>query len=162
MRAKRYDGLFRLGCFQNSQQELLLRYVNCKRIYALYRELQDSLINFTHLYESIDIEEHEKELLKYAKEKFSKYEKVKIYSPENPEVAGGILSFTIQGIHPHDIASIFNEEEVSIRSGQHCAEPLMKKLGIPATARMSFYLYNSKEDVDKAEIALQKTLEIFK
>ncbi len=109
-----------------------------------------------------NIREHDKELLAYAKEKFSKYKAVKTYSPENPEIASAALSFTIKGVHPHDIASIFNEENVAIRSGQHCAEPLSKVLGVSATARMSFYLYNDKEDIDRAMEALEKTLEIFK
>lgn len=109
-----------------------------------------------------NIAKHDAELLKYAKEIFDKYPQVHLHSPQNSEIAGSVLSFSIKGIHPHDIASIFNEEAVAIRSGHHCAQPLMEHLGVPATARMSFYLYNSEEDIDKAEIALQNVLKIFR
>ncbi|MBI4232629.1 cysteine desulfurase [Candidatus Peregrinibacteria bacterium] len=105
-----------------------------------------------------NIAQHEHNLLKYAIERFSKYPEVTLYlSPEQ----GGILSFTVKGVHPHDIASIFNQEGIAIRSGHHCNMPLMQKLQIPATARLSFYLYNTEEDIDQAEIALQKTIRIF-
>lgn len=109
-----------------------------------------------------NIAKHDAKLLKYAKEKFSKYSQINLHTPQNLEDAGAVLSFTIEGVHPHDIASIFNEEAVAIRSGHHCAQPLMERLGVPATARMSFYLYNSEADIDRAEIALQNVLKIFK
>lgn len=105
-----------------------------------------------------NIAEHERNLLKYAIERFSQYPEVTLYlSPDQ----GGILSFTVQGAHPHDIASIFNQEGIAIRSGHHCNMPLMQKLQIPATARLSFYLYNNTQDIDRAEVALQKTIKIF-
>ena len=108
-----------------------------------------------------NIEAHEKELLSYAKEKFSKYKKVHMYSPKT-ELSGGILSFNIEGVHPHDAATIFNEQNVCIRASQHCAAPLMKALNIGSTNRMSFYVYNTKEDIDMAEKALKNVLKIFK
>ncbi len=109
-----------------------------------------------------NITKHDTKLLQYAIEKLSKYSQVNLHTPRNIEEAGAVLSFTIEDVHPHDIASIFNEEAVAIRSGHHCAQPLMERLGIPATTRMSFYLYNSEEDIDRAEIALQNVLKIFK
>jgi len=108
-----------------------------------------------------NIKKHDRELLDYAKSIFSKYENVTLHSPEDPEQCGSVLSFTIKGIHPHDIASIFNEEGIAIRSGQHCAEPLLKSLNLNATARMSFYIYNTTKDIDRAETALKKVIEIF-
>jgi len=108
-----------------------------------------------------NIHNHEQTLLKYAKKVFSKYPEVKFYSPPKLEECGGILSFTVQNIHPHDIASIFNEEGIAIRSGHHCNMPLMTHLNIPATARMSFYLYNTLEDINRAETALIRTLKTF-
>lgn len=108
------------------------------------------------------IHQHEKDLLKYAKEKFSKYPEIKLYTPTNPTNAGGILSFTVNGIHPHDLATIFNEDNVCIRVGQHCAAPLMNTLKIIAVNRMSFYLYNDLKDIDQAEKSLQKALKLFK
>lgn len=105
-----------------------------------------------------NIANHDEKLLKYAIERFGKYEKVHLFTPEN---TGSILSFTIEGVHPHDIAQIFDDEAVAIRSGHHCNMPLMEHLKVPATARMSFYLYNTEEDIDRAEKALQKVLETF-
>ncbi len=102
------------------------------------------------------------ELLSYAKKQFSKYPTVKIFSPKNINDCAGVLSFTVEGIHPHDLASIFDEMGVAIRSGLHCAEPLARSLGVASTARMSFYLYNTKKDIDAAEMALQTALKIFK
>ncbi len=106
-----------------------------------------------------NIEAHEKELTSYAIELFSKHKEVKIYHPKN---GAGIVSFTIKGIHPHDIASIFNEHGVAIRSGSHCAQPLMDYIKTTSTARMSFYLYNSKADVEQAHKALKETIKLFK
>lgn len=105
---------------------------------------------------------HDRKLLAYAKKKFSKYSGVKLFSPSRLQNANSVLSFTVTGAHPHDIATIFNEEGVAIRSGMHCAEPLMSRLGVPATARLSFYLYNTKKDIDVAERALKKVLKIFR
>ncbi|MBI2037609.1 MAG: cysteine desulfurase [Candidatus Magasanikbacteria bacterium] len=104
---------------------------------------------------------HEQELLAYAKKMLAKYPQVKIFSPSQKH-AGGIISFAISGVHPHDIATIFNNEGIAIRSGLHCAEPLMNYLGVYGTARMSFYIYNTKKDIDTAEKALKKVLKTFK
>lgn len=106
------------------------------------------------------IQKHDADLRVYANELFSAYTQVKVYCPKN--TSGGIVSFTIAGVHPHDIASIFDSQGIAIRSGAHCAEPLMDYLKIPATARMSMYLYNTKGDIERAEVALQKTLKTFK
>lgn len=108
-----------------------------------------------------NVHKHEQKLLKEAKKILSKYQEVKMQSPKNIDECGGILSFTIDNIHPHDIAAIFNNEGIAIRAGHHCCQPLMKKLGLTATARLSFYLYNTEEDLEKVEKALQKTLKIF-
>ena len=105
---------------------------------------------------------HDRELLAYAKKIFSKYSGVKLFSPSRLQDAAGVLSFTVAGVHPHDIATIFNEEGVAIRSGLHCAEPLLGRLGVSATARISFYIYNTTKDIDAAEYALKKVIKIFK
>ncbi len=107
-----------------------------------------------------NINAHTKELITYAIEKFSAYPEVKLLAPPINQ-SGPVLSFTIERIHPHDIAEIFNQEGVAIRSGHHCAQPLMEALGIPATARLSFAIYNTKEEIDQAEQALIKTIWIF-
>lgn len=119
-------------------------------------------INFLEKIGIKNITEHNKKLLKYAIKKFSKYKKIKLFYTKNPQQAStSILSFSIKNIHPHDIAQIFDSEGVAIRSGHHCCEPLMDYLKVPALARMSFYLYNTFEDIDLAEKALKKTLKIF-
>ncbi len=102
---------------------------------------------------------HDMALAKYARERLRELPGIIIYGPEN---GGGTVSFNIPGVHAHDVGSILNEQGVAIRTGHHCAQPLMKRLQTPATARMSFYFYNSKEDVDAAIEALKKVYEIFK
>lgn len=131
-----------------------------------------------------NIEKHDQKLLKYAIGKFSKYEKDGVSlilptykfssakqsapssQPPSPtfdtSITSSILSFSIKGIHPHDIATIFNDEGVAIRSGYHCSQPLIEHLNLSSTARMSFYFYNTEADIDRAEIALKKTLKLFK
>lgn len=106
------------------------------------------------------IRQHDQKLLDIARQKFSKFREIRIYGPKDN--CGSILSFTINGIHPHDIAQIFDSENICIRSGHHCCQPLMERLGIPATARISFYLYNTEKDIEKAAKALKKTIKIFK
>jgi cysteine desulfurase / selenocysteine lyase len=108
-----------------------------------------------------NIHKHEQELKTYAIQKFSAYPEVTLHTPP-PSQSGSNISFTIEGIHPHDIATIFNSENVCIRAGHHCAQPLMKHLNVHSTARMSFYLYNTREDIDRAEKALIKTIKTFK
>ena len=89
---------------------------------------------------------HEKELTNYALEKLKKMNSVKLVG--NPKNKAGVISFTIKGIHPHDIATILDEDGVAIRAGQHCCQILHEKLNLPATARASFGVYNTKEDID--------------
>lgn len=96
-----------------------------------------------------NIKEHEKFLMEYAMEKISDIPYVTIQGPKSLESKGGIISFTIDDVHPHDVSTILDSYGVAIRSGHHCAQPLMKYLEVPATSRLSFYLYNSKEDVDQ-------------
>lgn len=92
---------------------------------------------------------HEKILTEYTIEKMLSLPYIKIQGSKNLEMRGGIISFTIDDIHPHDVASILDSYGVAIRAGHHCTQPLMRFLDIPATSRVSFYLYNSKEDVDQ-------------
>lgn len=95
-----------------------------------------------------NIHEYELELTAYALEKMSEIPYVKIYGPKDIENRSGVISFSIEGCHPHDVASIVDTYGVAIRAGHHCAQPLMKFLGAPATLRVSFYFYNTKEEVD--------------
>jgi len=107
------------------------------------------------------IYQHEKELTKYALEELENFEDLRMYIPPLEKLAG-IISFTMEGIHPHDISALVDEEGVAIRGGHHCTQPLMKLLGIDATARASFYLYNTKEEIDIFVEALKKAKELFK
>lgn len=118
-------------------------------------------INYLQSIGMANIRAHEKKLLGYALAELSKISGVKFYGPCDPEIQGGVLSFTLEGIHPHDIASIFDSEQIAIRAGHHCNMLLMERFGIPATARASFYIYNTEEDVDKLGSAVRKVKEIF-
>lgn len=96
-----------------------------------------------------NIAEHEKELTEYALSKMKEIPYVTIYGPRDMDSRGGIISFNIEGVHPHDVASIVDSYGVAVRAGHHCAQPLMKYLGIQASSRASFYFYNTFEEVDK-------------
>lgn len=108
-----------------------------------------------------NVEKIEKELISYAIEEISKLDYVKIYGPRDIEKRGGVLSFEIEGVHPHDVASIFDTFGVCIRAGNHCAQPLMRYLGVNATSRASIYFYNTKEDIDRLIEAIKKTYDMF-
>ena len=107
-----------------------------------------------------NIQKHEKELMDYGLEKLRKNNSVNIIG--NPKDRGGVISFTIKGIHPHDIATILDEDGVAIRAGHHCCQILHDKLNLPATARASFGVYNTKEDIDKLDQSINNCKKIFK
>ena len=108
------------------------------------------------------IQEIEAELLEYAREELQKLDFVKLYMTPNKENHSSVISFNVKGVHPHDVASILDANGICVRSGNHCAQPLMRYLGIDSTCRASFYIYNTKEDVDRLVDALKKTYEMFK
>lgn len=108
-----------------------------------------------------NIEEYEKELTDYALEKLKKIQGIKIYRPKNDK-ASSIISFNLTNVHGHDVASLLDDHDICIRAGHHCTMPLMKKLSIVGTARISFSFYNTKEDVDKLVNVLIKINEKFK
>lgn len=108
-----------------------------------------------------NIEKAEKELMSYALEELNKLSYVKVYGPKEVEKRGGVISFEIDGVHPHDVASIFDTYGVCIRAGNHCAQPLMRYMGINSTSRASIYIYNTKEDIDRLLEAVKKTYDMF-
>ena len=108
-----------------------------------------------------NVEKIEKNILEYALEKLQELDFIEIYGPKNIEEHASVISFNIKGIHPHDVATVLNNNGVCIRSGNHCAQPLLRYMGIDSTCRASFYIYNTKEDVDKLIEALYKTKEMF-
>ncbi len=111
---------------------------------------------------SLDVEAvrlHDEQLVTYARQKLSGFAGMTVYGPAR---SGGIVSFNVPGVHPHDVASILNEAGVAIRAGHHCAQPLMQRLKVPATSRISFSVYNSEADVDAACEGLNNVYKIFK
>ncbi|MDQ7160493.1 cysteine desulfurase [Lactococcus lactis] len=107
------------------------------------------------------IHQHEIELIDYLMPKLQEIEGLKIYGPKDNVKRGGLIAFNIEGLHPHDVATALDMEGVAVRAGHHCAQPLLNYLETPATARASFYLYNTKADCDKLVEALKKTKEFF-
>ena len=103
----------------------------------------------------------EQEVINYAREELSKLDFLTLYLTPNKENHSGVISFNIKGVHPHDVASILDSNGVCVRSGNHCAQPLLRSLGIDSTCRASFYIYNTKEDVDNLVNGLKKTYEMF-
>ena len=106
-----------------------------------------------------NIMQHEKEITEYGLQEIKKNNSVKIIG--DPKNRGSIISFTIKGIHPHDIATILDEDGVAIRAGHHCCQILHEKMGVIATARVSLGVYNSKEDIDVLSNAIKKCIKIF-
>jgi len=104
---------------------------------------------------------HEQNILEYALNELNKLNYLEIYGSQNIENRGGIISFNIQGIHSHDSATIIDSKGVAVRSGHHCAQPLMEYLGINSTLRASFYIYNDKEDIDALIRGIKKAKEMF-
>jgi len=109
-----------------------------------------------------NIRNHEVELTKYALEKMTKIKGITLYGTKDMERRGGVISFNFNDVHPHDVATIIDKEGVAIRSGHHCAQVLMEKLNVAATNRASFYIYNTKEEVDKLISSLEKVAKVFK
>ena len=107
------------------------------------------------------IQGHDREIVEYAREKLSKLDYLDIYMTPNVENHSAVISFNIKGVHPHDVASILDSENVCVRSGNHCAQPLMRFLDIDSTCRASFYIYNTKEDVDRLVAGIEKAYKMF-
>ena len=111
-------------------------------------------------YEEIEKKEHE--LVEYVLPKLLQIDGLTVYGPKEPDKHTGVISFNLDGIHPHDVATALDMEGVAVRAGHHCAQPLMKYLKIPATVRASFYFYNTKADADQLIEAILATKEFFK
>jgi cysteine desulfurase/selenocysteine lyase len=102
---------------------------------------------------------HEVELLRYATERISAIEGVRIIGTARKKAS--VLSFVIDGIHPHDIGTILDQEGIAVRAGHHCAQPVMQRFKVPATARASFAFYNTKEEIDVLARTIERVIEIF-
>lgn len=117
-------------------------------------------VDFLTQWEWSDIQKHESTVMKYMEDKLSEVPGIKRFGTSKNR--GSIYSFTLDGIHPHDVGTILDREGVAVRTGHHCAQPLMDFYGIPATARASLSMYNSKEDVDALFNGLLKVRKVFK
>jgi len=107
------------------------------------------------------IRQHEQELTGYALDQLRTVEGLTVYGPRTIEERGGVVSFNLNGLHPHDVGTVLDHEGVAVRAGHHCAKPLMRRLGVAATARASFYVYNGRDDVDRLIQALAVTKSFF-
>ena len=119
----------------------------------------DQSIKFLEKIGIENIIKHEKELMDYARQVLGKNNSVKLIG--NPKEKGAVISFTIEGVHPHDIATILDEDGIAVRAGHHCCQILHEKLGLPGTARVSFGVYNNKNDIDKLNNSINKCKKIF-
>ncbi len=107
-----------------------------------------------------NIAAHEHEMIEYTLERLEEIPGLKVFGP-SADKKGGVASFTFEGVHPHDVAQILDQDGVAIRAGHHCAQPLHEKFGIPATSRASFYLYSTKDEVDKLVEGIYKVKKVF-
>ena len=107
------------------------------------------------------IEQHEHELAAYAMEQMSKIEGLTIYGPKDPSKRAGIVTFNLNDVHPHDVATVLDMQGIAVRAGHHCVQPLLTYLGVQSTARASFYFYNTKKDADRLIEAIIATKEFF-
>lgn len=105
---------------------------------------------------------HEQELTRYTLDKLAEIKGLKVYGTTNMSHRGGVISFNFHDIHPHDVAQIIDEDGIAMRSGHHCAQVLMEKLGVAATSRASLYIYNTKDDIDALIESLHKVAKVFK
>lgn len=108
-----------------------------------------------------NVRNHEKQLTRYALDAFKQFEELDVYGPEDEDRHGGIVTFQHADIHPHDLGTVLDRHGIAVRTGHHCSMPLMRDLGVIATARASFYLYNTEEEIDMLVEGLKETLRYF-
>jgi len=107
------------------------------------------------------IRRHEEELVEYAMNRLGEFDDVEMYGPPAGEERGGVVAFNLEGVHAHDLSSICNDFGVAIRAGDHCTQPLHDRMGVAASARASFYLYNTREEVDRLIEAIEHARDLF-
>jgi len=109
-----------------------------------------------------NIQGHERELTEYAHDRLGKVKGIRIYGPENPGTKAGVISFNLGDVHAHDMATLLDEDGIAVRSGHHCAQPLMERLGVSSTTRASVYVYNNEEEIDRLAESVKRAGRIFK
>jgi cysteine desulfurase/selenocysteine lyase len=109
-----------------------------------------------------DVRVHEADLTQYALSRLDEVPGLTIYGPPAGEPRGTLASFAIEGVHPHDVAEILGRDEICIRAGHHCAQPLMRCLGVPATSRASFGVHNTREEIDRLIDGLANVRKVFR
>ena len=109
-----------------------------------------------------NVRDHDRGITKYALEALGRVKDLKIYGPTDAETRGGVVSFNLADVHAHDMASMLDEDGIAVRSGHHCAQPLMERLGVAATTRASFYLYNTEEEIDRLVGSVERAGRVFK
>jgi cysteine desulfurase / selenocysteine lyase len=107
------------------------------------------------------VREHERALVDYGLERLEDVRGLTLYGPREPEIHGGAISFSVAGVHPHDLATLIDREGIAVRAGHHCTQPLMDRLGVPATTRASFYIYNDAGEIDQLVSGIQKAQKVF-
>src|SRR3989344_4968827 len=115
-----------------------------------------------NLFSMEKIQQDEKKLAKYCIEQLEKIDGVRIYGPKEAFARSGVASFAVKGVHAHDVSQVLADQGVCVRAGHHCTMPLHKRLGIPASVRASFYVYNDEEDVDRLIDGIKRVKKIFK
>jgi cysteine desulfurase/selenocysteine lyase len=109
-----------------------------------------------------NVRAHERELTAYALERLAAVRGLRIFGPLDPDVRGGVATFTLDRIHPHDLASLLDEQGIAVRAGHHCAQPLHARLGLSATARASFYIYNMPSEIDALAEGIEHAQRVLK
>jgi cysteine desulfurase / selenocysteine lyase len=107
------------------------------------------------------VRRHEIELTGYALRTLGEIDGLTMYGPTDPDIRGGLVSFNMEDVHPHDLATLLDRDNVCVRAGHHCCHPLMRTMEISATCRASFYVYNTPEDVDALAASLLRAREVF-
>lgn len=108
-----------------------------------------------------NVREHEKRIVAYTLNRFDEIEEVEVFGPRDPGLRGGVVSFHNADVHPHDLGTFLDQQGIAVRTGHHCTMPLMGKLGVPATARASFYVYNTEQEVDALVDGVKEALRYF-
>jgi cysteine desulfurase/selenocysteine lyase len=109
-----------------------------------------------------NVQAHDQELTQYAHDALGKVKGVKIYGPENPRTKAGVISFNLGDVHAHDMATLLDEDGIAVRSGHHCAQPLMERLGVSSTTRASVYVYNTEDEIDRLVDSVVRAGRVFK